>query len=463
MPIQPFGQADPIYDSLRVPSNQSIWNGPNDSGNTGGGLENKIYLWPSDASTISTYDPTEAGLDAAITAAAAGDTIWLPSIEIACTTQKTIPASVALRGISHNAILNFSGFADPCIILSADSVIEDFSLNHDDGKWFDASADGSKALRIHGAAYRAIIGIDTAPRAREVWLATADDIFWLDLLTSTWHKITPGLGTQVRFFTTNDGAALYLYIYNTGWYKLTTPKTSLASSQIYDDSADHATHNGISDGTNLHILQPVNYVARSWKFSTYNGSTWAYGGTYTVSWFQADVVGKDFTCLWDQVWDSTGTRFENGTDDYRGEGDGWVNSNGTRFVVSLRSGHLYLHTPGVGDVLDYGATGDPSRECSIRGAMSGPHVMAIDHLGIMHYSANGSSFATGATWLKGFAYDDKLTGGGDAIWAPVALADNGVPARVYDVSTWDHIDLTNNFWSLTSGSKTIIGMGLVYQ
>lgn len=109
MPVQPFGKADPYYDALRVMSNQNIQGAALGDTGTGGVLENKIYLWPADGSTISTFDADESGLIAANAAAVSGDTVWLPSIPIAVTVSITVTAGVIWRGISQNSILNLTG------------------------------------------------------------------------------------------------------------------------------------------------------------------------------------------------------------------------------------------------------------------------------------------------------------------------------------------------------------------
>lgn len=118
---KPFGIADPHYDALRVQSNQAIMAGAGDGVVPGSGLENKIYLWHSDGSTIATYDPDQAGLIAALAAAFNGDTIWMPSISIALATGITVPADVTLAGISENAVMSFSG-ASGTLITLADGV-----------------------------------------------------------------------------------------------------------------------------------------------------------------------------------------------------------------------------------------------------------------------------------------------------------------------------------------------------
>lgn len=102
-----FGVADPQYDALRVQSNQAIW--PDAGGapvGGAGGLENKIYLWHTDGSTVDLFAPDATGLGLALAAAASGDTVWLPSIPIALTAAVTIPAGVTMRGIEQSAIIS---------------------------------------------------------------------------------------------------------------------------------------------------------------------------------------------------------------------------------------------------------------------------------------------------------------------------------------------------------------------
>lgn len=459
-----FGVADPDYDARRVRSSQSI--SPDLGGGSppigGSGLENKIYLWHADGSAIDVFDPNQAGLVAALAGAAAGDTVWLPSIPIACTAAITIPASVALVGLSHKSILSFSGFAGAAIVLSAGSIIDSFTLNHSDGKWFDASADGSKALRIHGTAKRAIIG--TAVPA-EPWLATNNDLFWLDRAINGWHKITPGLGTIDNFYIRADGSMAFVYIHLTGWYKGTALKTSPVWTSIAAESGgSNFRRHGSCDGTDFYMVEVVDYPTRVWKHGTYNGTSWSYGSDYTINWLSPDCTAKDFACYWDQVFIPNGTRIEFSVTDYRDSTDGWVNNAGTRYAWALNvSNHISLHTPAGSDLVDAGAgIANNLAACFVRGAIGGNHIYAIDHNGILHYSANGSSFSSVATWSPGIANDTIQAGGGDLVWIPQSISSSAVPARLYAVSGWGSTDLTYNFWSLTSGTQTVVGMGMVY-
>lgn len=105
MPNKELGIADPVYDALRIRSGQSI--APDLGGGTtgGSGLENKIYVWHADGSTIDLFEATGAGLNLANAAAVSGDTIWLPSMSITLSGTLTIATGVTVTGISWKSIL----------------------------------------------------------------------------------------------------------------------------------------------------------------------------------------------------------------------------------------------------------------------------------------------------------------------------------------------------------------------
>ncbi len=121
-----FGHPDPLQDKRRVLTSLAVGSGLPPVAGEGGALENKIYLWPTDGSTITTFDPDQAGLIAALAAAVAGDMVWLPSIEIALTSGITVGAGVVLCGISLGSILAFSGFTGTAITMAANSICDHF-------------------------------------------------------------------------------------------------------------------------------------------------------------------------------------------------------------------------------------------------------------------------------------------------------------------------------------------------
>lgn len=110
MPNKPFGLAEPQYDALRVLSTQALQAGPGDgTSEAGGGLENKIYLWQPDGSSLIAYAPDAAGLALALAAAYDGGTIVLPSMQIDLTDGITLPVGVTLIGLSRDeTVLSFT-------------------------------------------------------------------------------------------------------------------------------------------------------------------------------------------------------------------------------------------------------------------------------------------------------------------------------------------------------------------
>lgn len=103
MPNKELGIADPVYDALRIRSGQSI--APDLGGGSfgAGGLENKIYVWHADGSTLDLFDPDAAGLDLALAAAASGDAVFIPAATISG--DHTIPASVGVVAIQRRAAI----------------------------------------------------------------------------------------------------------------------------------------------------------------------------------------------------------------------------------------------------------------------------------------------------------------------------------------------------------------------
>jgi hypothetical protein len=117
-------------------------------------LANHIYLWPADGGDVLDYPPDETGLGAAITAAVSGDTIWLPSIEIALTAGITLVAGSILRGISQGSILNFSGFSGTAIAMAENAICDhfhfDFTPSGNDSIGLDARFSGAIVNHVRG-------------------------------------------------------------------------------------------------------------------------------------------------------------------------------------------------------------------------------------------------------------------------------------------------------------------------
>ncbi len=143
----PFGKRqNPIWDMERVQSRPSAEQMQAATG--AGALQNKIVLWPADGSTVSLFDPNETGFDGALAAAVSGDTIWLPSIEIAIIAGKTLPAGRAQVGISPNASLAASGFSGAALTLDQ-SKMSHFSIVF--------TASGSPSVAVDATSQNAIV------------------------------------------------------------------------------------------------------------------------------------------------------------------------------------------------------------------------------------------------------------------------------------------------------------------
>lgn len=119
MPVQPFGKADPYYDALRVMSNQNIQGAALGDTGAGGVLENKIYVWHADGSTLDLFDPNAAGFTLALAAAAAGDVVVIP----ACTISGNYTITKTIRGLDRNRSI-FSG----TIILNSGALVSDLTF-----------------------------------------------------------------------------------------------------------------------------------------------------------------------------------------------------------------------------------------------------------------------------------------------------------------------------------------------
>jgi hypothetical protein len=124
---EPLGRNNPHDDALRLRT-LALSSDSGAGGGAGSGLQNKIYVWHADGSTPGMYAATEAGLIAALSAAASGDTVWLPSIEIALAAAITLPAGIALIGIDESAVLSFTGFSGTAITMAAGAMCKNFSM-----------------------------------------------------------------------------------------------------------------------------------------------------------------------------------------------------------------------------------------------------------------------------------------------------------------------------------------------
>ena len=153
-----FGFPDPLQDARRVRTAQMFTDGMNQTDLTGGGLENKIWLWQPDGSPIITYTPDEAGITAACVAARDGGKIQLPSIKIDLTAALTLPLGVTMRGISRDgSILSFTGLsAASAIVHSARSTLDNVTVIVDGAQpLIGVDARAARACVRHVAVYMA--------------------------------------------------------------------------------------------------------------------------------------------------------------------------------------------------------------------------------------------------------------------------------------------------------------------
>lgn len=127
-----LGQLNPIDDALRVLTLAAASPAKGDTGGSsgGGGLENKIYVWPANGSNIYVLDPDEAGIQAACAASFEGWAIILPSIQIDLTAALTLPVGVTLCGLSEEgSILSFTGLNnESAVTLNTRSTLEHLTV-----------------------------------------------------------------------------------------------------------------------------------------------------------------------------------------------------------------------------------------------------------------------------------------------------------------------------------------------
>lgn len=480
-----FGVADPQYDALRVQSNQAVWPDAGGAPVIGaGGIENKIYVWHADGSTIDLFDPDAAGLALALAAAASGDTVWLPSIPIACTAAITVPASVALTGISHDAILTFTGFATAAVTLSTNSIMEHFTLTHSDGIGFDASASGAKVIdMIVTADQPGTVGYDVV--VDEIWVMSNgalgnDSLCWSNYTRSgsrVWNKVASLPGTPMDFAVADDGSAVYLQLASDqSIYKCTNPK---AGSPTWTQIAYLGLSTGLGtitgylgyqigpitiQGTTL--ITTAGVGAHTWIYGTYNGTSWTWSSESNANIFRPSDVGLDSWAGSQFLYDGAHSLVEDlGFDPNNARI--WHRTGARRYVatVHVATNNVAIRLPGEAWV-DVGGftTGSQITATSIRGAHGGLQVYCVSGVnGHLFLSNNGLTFSDIATWAIGYVEDDVEAGGGNLIWIKASVLQNAEMGRAYSRAGAVLDDLTGNFWSIVYGSdQTIVGMGIVY-
>jgi hypothetical protein len=491
MPLR-LGAGEDNYESLKLRRGAGVIGAGSDSviiPPAGGvGLENKIYLWPSAGTPITTYDPTETGLLAALATQASGDTVWLPSIPISLTAAITLGAGAILRGMSYGSILSFSGFGTgAAIILSANSIIQDFTLDHPDGKWFDASADGCKAVRIHGTALRALGGISLSPTLSEIWVGATNGIWWRTVAGSWSAVASLPNADEIRWFRiANDGATLYCTTHPAGsdfnvqqkLYKCHNPKAGSPTWTLIAQAGDSAAGSTIStyfnftlgpcvlDNNDLYMMAHLAIDAPAWAYGVYDSVSWSWLRTADALVFSPAGVGRERYGFNNLIRDDANSLVETITG---GDGYEYYRSlSGVHYCTRRASSTLYTHQIGGADLATLGSSSNDSEvaDTNISGPEHGNQVYVVSAAngaaGHLWLSDDGSTFSDVATWAQGWVKDVTFDGGGSLIWLPSTVTSGATMLRRYLRAGSVDADLTGNFWSVTTGNKVFSGLGLVY-
>src|SRR5512139_4096422 len=515
-PNKLFGLADPQYDALRVLSTQALQIGSVDNTTSaGGGLDNKIYLWPADGSTIMTYAATQAGLIAALAAATTGDTVWLPSIPIALTAGVTIPAGAALAAISENSILNFSGFSGVAVTLSVGSIahrpIINFVATGTDATGILADAADCVVLdavvNVSGAtATNIAIGAGSTLGANEIWMllyrigsgysiAWSDNFDFSDAVNdTTWYAIESwpvGFDDTVtnRLFAMNyDGSDFYIAAPTQIWRCTNVPaiRAAPATTPTYEIVLDS------TDDIDIGGNNPMTIVAITW----WNDRLCVILRTTLSGYYYGEYLGGSWTWT-NQGYDTTGYRPVT----YR------VTSN--RTGVALDTMHVYNpvtlatyfdaacgfggssvqeiwrnHDSGSsafftvwkantattkivnkdGNVLhDTGLT--EKSATAVTGAVLGSMVFVVMQDGELFVSEDGATFTAKGTWQSGTVWDTYLYGGGNIVWIDSGISESGEVVHISLDRGATTSDKTGDLWSAigaTGSGLNLKGSQLIF-
>jgi parallel beta-helix repeat protein len=124
---------------------------------SGGLCLNKIMLIHAGGSCVTEYDPDDTGFNDALTAATAGDLVWLPAGEIELSSQKTVPDGVTISGCgsesttvkledSHDA--NLTMFSIGSNVVLEDMTIDANETNQASGWRYCVHADTKTNITI---------------------------------------------------------------------------------------------------------------------------------------------------------------------------------------------------------------------------------------------------------------------------------------------------------------------------
>lgn len=502
---KPFGLADPQYDALRVFSNQALEAGPGDGTAAGGGLENKIYLWPTDGSTITTYDPDQAGLIAALAAAVSGDTVWIPSMTIALTVGITVPTGATLRGMSRqSSVLSFTGNIT-AITLSAGARLRDMKVTVSgigvvgvdmtaDSTWMDcvdvevASGTGvitgSPPIAVEAWAMYAKFGLGHAI----AW--TSDFVFTDASNAATWHSVAswPG-GFDPTFFAMRSDATdfmvadLYdIYICTNVAAIRANPATTPSYTRILtpgDALANGETAESVKSlvsWRDLYIAIVRCTTSGNAAYGVYESGAWTWfitgvglstgpvPGTYNQ--FSRDSgVAVDYITSWD----SAGSEISSLHTTFGGAGGqhswrAYTSPTGTIYIVWRR--HYTSNTTHIANASDgtslYNLGVD--RDFLIGGAYYGPQVYCVDTSGVLYASADGINFSVGDTFSAGLALNTAYTGGSGVIWfGNIISAGPVVKLSLTGGAAGSFVDKSGDLISAIGSSHiTLVGAQLIF-
>lgn len=315
--------------------------------------------------------------------------------------------------------------------------------------------------------------------AREVWFATSNAIYWAgDYFLGgqpTWNKITTlPAGTPAWFGITRGGGMAYIGT-STALYATATPKTPSWSliAQVGDSVAGDTLSGIYADtlmlqNTTLTITGSLSTVTH-WAYGEYNGSSIAWSRTSDISTFRPDGSGPQIYSLGRFVRNAvSNTLIEDLNTSWDAVGRHIYRSpSGARYVAANTGGNLYIRKLNTASI-NMGANSNPSTVANVHifGAETGNQVYSVSGAtsasGHLWLSDDGSAFSDVATWGEGWVRDAMLTGGGSLVWILTTIAGSAVPTRLYNRDGSVLRDMTGNFWSLTSGAQTVIGMGLTY-
>lgn len=349
--------------------------------------------------------------------------------------------------------------------------------------------------------------------ATEIWLFESTGVYWSgDVRTGgqlAWNKVAgamPDAGALGAGFVTADGSAIYL-IYpqnaNAGIYRCANPKdatpiwTDILAGQTSGSYPYKLIHGNWDVGMYLNTLW---CAARAdgedtfygYHFGTYNGTSWTWtaalwnSGTnrWAYSWYNAK--GRYLS--------GPGGSFENdfwsipGETMYSGPAGYYVNAGNpaestihcftASSIVSLirtvsAPVAVSLYLPLSGTVLTalpnwgYEAASGKIRG-NVYGSLEGNRVFLVNDFGSAPYEGqiwigDTSGVTLKATWEDCARIHDAAKAGGGTLWATLSTAPQSaeiIRASYDDGDTWTN--LTGDFWSLTSGTQTFVGSGMVY-